>query len=424
MIAALFVEKGGTYWNLEGVDPWDEARDARLYRGPHAVVAHPDCKRWGRYWHGAPNKPHQHRMGEDGGCFAAALTAVRNYGGVLEHPAHSHAWRWFGLALPPGFVPLALDSPLPTRLEADGRLRVQLQPGVWTLAIDARYAAAAPPERLAPPAQDAPWPETEVWAWAARPELRTVSLRGAQAIDPQQTDLPADWRRLPVFALGAGLPALELVERTRGEAEAPPDRLALERTLWLDFDGGGWTVQDRIRGSVTRLDRLDAAAPLAPGRVAIAGADQFITRYRDAAGVELREGRLDLAATGRFERPAAAGALDLPAVGWRFEPQSLAATLQLPPGWRLLGANGPASADGAWLARWNLLDFFVLLLTALPVALLRVTSDGVLPAPTGEFQHCATRCQGMKPSASLVCLCLPCIDAASTCCSNSPADTC
>lgn len=101
MIAALFVEKGGTYWSLEGVDPWDEARDARKYAGPHAVVAHPDCKRWGRYWHGAPNKPHQHRMGEDGGCFAAALTAVRNYGGVLEHPAHSHAWRWFGLALPP-----------------------------------------------------------------------------------------------------------------------------------------------------------------------------------------------------------------------------------------------------------------------------------------------------------------------------------
>ena len=45
-----------------------------------------------------------------------------------------------------------------------------------------------------------------------------------------------------VFVLGAGLPALELVERTRGEAEAPPDRLALERTLWLDFDGGGWTA--------------------------------------------------------------------------------------------------------------------------------------------------------------------------------------
>jgi hypothetical protein len=39
-------------------------------------------------------------MGEDGGCFAAALMAVRNYGGVIEHPSHSHAWKHFGLAAP------------------------------------------------------------------------------------------------------------------------------------------------------------------------------------------------------------------------------------------------------------------------------------------------------------------------------------
>lgn len=283
-----------------------------------------------------------------------------------------------GTALPPGFVPMALDSPLPARLEADGRLRVQLQPGVWTIAIEARAAAAVPPSKLAPPAQDAPWPEAEVWAWAARPELRTVSLRGAQPIDPQQTTLPAGWRALPVFVLGDGRPALELVERARGEAETPPDRLGLVRTLWLDFDGGGWTAQDRLRGSVARSDRLDAAAPYAPGRVTIGGEDQFITRLDDAAGVELRAGRLDLAATGRIEAAAHAGRLTLPAVGWRIEPQSLGTVLQLPPGWRLLGAEGPARADGAWLARWNLLDFFLLLLTTLAIGRLAGPAYGAL----------------------------------------------
>lgn len=100
-VAALFVESAGAYFGLPDVDPWDEPRDARAYRGPLPVVAHPPCQRWGRYWHGAPNKPHQFRLGEDGGCFGAALTAVRNYGGVLEHPAHSHAWKFFGLAVPP-----------------------------------------------------------------------------------------------------------------------------------------------------------------------------------------------------------------------------------------------------------------------------------------------------------------------------------
>lgn len=102
MIAALYVEQDGTYFGIPGVDPWDEARDARLYRGHDPVVAHPPCQRWGRYWHGAPNNPNQYRLGEDGGCFAAALTSVRNYGGVIEHPKDSHAWDWFGITKPPG----------------------------------------------------------------------------------------------------------------------------------------------------------------------------------------------------------------------------------------------------------------------------------------------------------------------------------
>jgi hypothetical protein len=100
VIAALFVETNGCYFGLPGVDPWDKPRDARSYSGPWPVVAHPPCQRWGRFWHGSTRKPHQFRLGEDGGCFGAALTAVRNYGGVLEHPAHSSAWRWFGLKEP------------------------------------------------------------------------------------------------------------------------------------------------------------------------------------------------------------------------------------------------------------------------------------------------------------------------------------
>lgn len=99
-IAALYVETGGVYFNLPGVHPWDKERDARMYRGPFPVVAHPECQRWGRFWHGSTRKPHQFRLGEDGGCFASALTSARNYGGVIEHPAGSRAWEFFGLRKP------------------------------------------------------------------------------------------------------------------------------------------------------------------------------------------------------------------------------------------------------------------------------------------------------------------------------------
>jgi hypothetical protein len=100
-VAALFVDARGVYSTIEGVELWDIERDARRYAGPHRVVAHPPCERWGRYWQGGPSAKVRRERGDDGGCFAAALAAVRRWGGVLEHPADSSAWRAFGLIAPP-----------------------------------------------------------------------------------------------------------------------------------------------------------------------------------------------------------------------------------------------------------------------------------------------------------------------------------
>lgn len=95
MIAALYVDARGCYAGLREVEVWCTARDARLYVGPHPVVAHPPCQRWGRYatWHGRV-------LGADGGCFEAALGSVRAWGGVLEHPCDSRAWAAHGLPAP------------------------------------------------------------------------------------------------------------------------------------------------------------------------------------------------------------------------------------------------------------------------------------------------------------------------------------
>ena len=101
-VAALFVDPRGPYPTLLGVDCWDANRDARKYVGPHPVVAHPPCQLWVNFaalnfkrYGGEHNRP-----GNDGGCFASALASVRRWGGVLEHPASSNAWRAFDLARP------------------------------------------------------------------------------------------------------------------------------------------------------------------------------------------------------------------------------------------------------------------------------------------------------------------------------------
>lgn len=98
-VAALYVERGGVYFDLPAIDPWDETRDARNYAGPHPVVAHPPCGRWCQLA-GLVEHVHGLKAGEDGGCFEHALWAVRTFGGVLEHPAETRAWRAFGLPKP------------------------------------------------------------------------------------------------------------------------------------------------------------------------------------------------------------------------------------------------------------------------------------------------------------------------------------
>lgn len=99
MVAALFVETNGIYFGLPNVDPWDIKRDARAYAGPHPVVAHPPCDRWHQL-SAVNHKRWGYKINDDDGCFAAALAAVRAFGGVLEHPAESRAFKFHQIPEP------------------------------------------------------------------------------------------------------------------------------------------------------------------------------------------------------------------------------------------------------------------------------------------------------------------------------------
>ncbi len=98
-VQALFVDPKGVYPSLLGTERcWGlPDRDAREYDYECPVVAHPPCHlwvnmaalNWKRY---GRQLPAWYPGGDDGGCFASALQDVREFGGVLEHPAGSHAW--------------------------------------------------------------------------------------------------------------------------------------------------------------------------------------------------------------------------------------------------------------------------------------------------------------------------------------------
>lgn len=263
--------------------------------------------------------------------------------------------------LPAGVIPMALVSPLPARLEADGRLVLQARPGRWDLSLQARY----PQETTAFPFPElpAPWPAEELWVYQANTAVRLTEPRGAPALDPRQTELPADWRSLPAYRLTPGV-TLHLDVIRRGDPQPEPDQLRLQRRLWLDFDGQGFSVRDRITGTLTAGWRLDAGPGMDLGRVVLDGEPQSITldQASNAAGVEVRRGQLDLNADSRLPRTTR-----LAATGWARDFSQVSADLNLPPGWRLLAALGVDRAPGSWLAAWTLLDFFLVLVITLAV---------------------------------------------------------
>ncbi|MGX2040500.1 hypothetical protein ACWJKU_10270 [Methylocaldum sp. MU1018] len=265
-------------------------------------------------------------------------------------------------ALPPDSIPLRVSSPLPTRLEADGKLRLHVRPGRWRVQLGSRFPG--PVESLRRPPGIEPWPAEEIWVFDARPQLRVVEIEGVPAVDPRQTNLPEEWKSLPAYRMASGA-TMNLKLIRRGDPEPEPDSLTLHRRIWLDFDGGGYTVSDAIGGRMTRDWRLNVRPGVDLGRVAIGGEPQSITREDEtgAVGVEVRRGAVDLSADSRID-----GIRTFSATGWDKDFRSASAELNLPPGWRLFAATGVDRAPGTWIARWTLLDLFVVLITVMAVA--------------------------------------------------------
>ncbi|MGR9105313.1 MAG: hypothetical protein ACU843_00125 [Gammaproteobacteria bacterium] len=265
--------------------------------------------------------------------------------------------------MPDGFIPLRLTSPLPARLESDGSLVLQLRPGHWRIDLLGRHKG--PVEQLSLNRGDETWPREEIWVFAARPYLRLVEIENVQSIDAQLSNLPDDWKSLPAYRVQDGDSMRFKVVR-RGDPEPEPDRLKLERTLWLDFDGKGYTVNDQIQGRMTRSWRLNALSRMRPGKVGLDGRDQLITRLPGSQqqGIEVRKGDIDLSADSRIDAPIER----INAVGWDQTFYEGRAVLHLPPGWRLLAAEGVDQVPDSWLSRWTLLDLFLVLIAALAIA--------------------------------------------------------
>lgn len=269
----------------------------------------------------------------------------------------------FGPALPEGFIPLELDSEeWSARLDEEGRLHVQVQPGSNVITLTAR--ATSPMAQLTA-RFPADWASQEIWSYEAAPRLRVTHISAAVQVDPRQANVPNEWSGFPAYALGNG-DVLSIEERSRGIDADMANRLNLQREAWLDFSGKGWFTRDQISGNMQKSWRLDVAAPYALQRASAGNGNEdslLVTRGAQAglSGVEWHVPSVNLSAGVRLD----AGTGVLPITGWQQVFDQVTTTLHLPYGYRLIAAPGTDRANGSWLSRWSLLDVFVVAIIVL-----------------------------------------------------------
>ena len=262
--------------------------------------------------------------------------------------------------LPEGFTPTSLQGDLPARLDADGRLRVQVRPGSHVLSLSARAASVATVLRRPPVAANSgAWPKIEIWSFAGIDRLRVASASGAESVDPVQVEVPDGWRQLPAFRMAADS-SLKIEETQRGLSSADENRLTLNRQLWLDFDHGGYTALDTVSGRMRQGWRLDMAAPYRLESARIGGQNLLVSLSpgTERRGVEMRAPQLQLETLSRLEGRGGAQ----PATGWASRFERVSGQLNLPPGHLLLAALGPDNAGGTWWSGWGLWSIFCIII--------------------------------------------------------------
>jgi len=266
----------------------------------------------------------------------------------------------FGPLLPEGFIPVSIKSSLPAKLEADGMLHLQVRPGRWTISLAARGAGVEDSIGRPPPGSNLA--DAEIWSYRSNDQLRVTAVEGLPPVDPTQVEVPAEWQSLPAFRMGPDA-RFSVTERSRGVVSAS-NELGLDRTMWLDFDGEGFVVEDTVGGSMRADWRLDMGGPYALLSATEYGENLLITQGSNAGqtGIEVRQSDVDVEAIGRADTRGS-----LPVTGWDTRFTSVKTTLNLPPGHKLLMAPGVDTAAGSWMSQWQLLDFFLVLIITIAV---------------------------------------------------------
>lgn len=302
-----------------------------------------------------------------------------------------------GWILPQGWRVGSIESPIPVAIDELGRIKTQVRAGKWSIQINA-FSTSDPGEIIYPEGSD-PVVSEELVGLKQDNSFRVSYIEDLPAIDLSQTTFPDRWRGVPVYQWDTNT-ALRLREKQRGMGEKGREGLEITREMWLDDDGAAFTYEDRVKGTMQEIWRLDAASSVKLGSVRINGESQLITASPDgaASGVELRNRNIDLNAIGRSSSTNA-----IQATGWEADADALSVVLTLPPGWRAIAVFGADRVIGDWMTAWSLLDLFLLMIFSLAV----FRMYGLLPGVVALFAFSLSYHEYGSPRWTWFCVLIP-----------------
>lgn len=280
-----------------------------------------------------------------------------------------------GKVLPPGFSLIGVDGELSAFLDPQGILHAKLQPGSWTIEVD----AYAKPTLISwqHSMMGHLWPQQEVWGFVADEQFRTGKIKGGSVIDASQTQMKELYAQLPVYLLNPGEGLTYSISK-RGRSEQMENRLTLKRQLWLGFDGEQYTFVDNIGGKMVDNWRLNMASPYTLASATDKDGPMLITSDTpNQHGIENRYFDVNLQARGNV-----AYAQELPVSGWDSAFEKVTLNLNLPPSYRLFGVFGADNAPGTWLNRWSIWNVFVVLFSAILATRFMGLGMGILTTAT------------------------------------------
>lgn len=249
---------------------------------------------------------------------------------------------------------IGVNSPIPVKINAQGELVAQLKAGEYWINLNSRFTKNS--KSLKKTANHKNWPNNEFLSVRYNNKIREIEISGTNSIDTQQTNIPHEWKTLPSYLLKDNN-QLQIKVLRQGKENPAKNELSLTRKLWLDFNGKGITAKNHLQGKIHQNWRLDSTEDNQLQSAEVNQQAVMITLLDNKQGIEVRNNNVDINTTSRIEN-----ARNFSLSGWLSDVNSVRASLELPPGWRIFHATGIEQISGSWISQWSLWTIFIVLI--------------------------------------------------------------